>query len=185
MQQYLYKYLVLYRRLSIPELGNFIIEPSSATIDGSGKLVLPPLPVIQFRQETALADKNFYHFLADEMGVDEVEAIKQFRDFSHTLKTAASGDDGTSLQGIGRLKATKTGTLSFSPAVDVQDLLPTIALPDGIAFHQPEKITETKEATRAVASAEENGMNQGDSYWWIYAAILLLAGISAILYYYA
>ncbi len=185
MQQYLYKYLVLYRRLSIPELGNFIIEPSPATIDSSGKLILPPLPVIQFRQEAILADKNFYHFLADEMGVDEVEAIKQFRDFSHTLKTAAAGDDGASLQGIGRLKATKTGTLSFSPTADVQDILPKIALPDGIAFHQSEQIAETKEVTGTGVSEDENSTDTSDSYWWIYAAILLLAGISAILYYYA
>ncbi|GAC1527450.1 MAG: hypothetical protein NVS3B15_04290 [Sediminibacterium sp.] len=183
MQEYLYKYLVLNHRLSMPDMGNFTIVSAPATINRSGILLLPPEQPVRFTQETAFPDKHFYDFLAAEMGVDEVIAIQQFHDFLQALKTKAAGSEGAELKGIGHIKQETDGIISFVPDTQTEQLLPQIQLPEGISF--PQNGPDENDHPVSGEGEQENDDAGADRYWWIYAIVLLLAGISAILFYYA
>src|SRR5476651_1805227 len=86
MQQYLYKYLLLHHRLSIPALGNFVMEYQPAYLNESTGLLFPRRPVIEFNEGPAVtSDKSLFEFLSEQMDIDEVAAIKEFQNFSIKL----------------------------------------------------------------------------------------------------
>lgn len=63
MYLYLHKYLVLNKRLSIPDLGNFVIESNSAKLDNTNGFLFAPAPAIKFKQEQTPASDKFYLIL--------------------------------------------------------------------------------------------------------------------------
>jgi hypothetical protein len=176
MDQHLYKYLVLNRKLSIPQLGSFCIKQESAHIDADG-FVHPPKPVLCFTEELIPPpDKTFYHFLSEEMGVDELAAIKQFHDYEYQIRQELENSKRVTMTGIGNLNKENGATIVFEPAHDLSVLLPPIHLDKNEFSSTPAVIEEIDEA--------ETGEETKRDYWWFYAIILLILGIGALVYYY-
>ncbi|SJZ92413.1 hypothetical protein [Sediminibacterium ginsengisoli] len=193
MEEYLYKYFVIYSKLAIPDIGQFTMEVTPASVDDSGRLLLAPAPRISFVEGQVTADKHFFDFIAAEMNVDEVDAIRRFRDYAVSLKQKAV-EEGVTLTGIGQLHHS-AGRLVFSAATP-EHILPAVSLPDGVAALEKKQAviaTETSSTTEYSPAetpvneeiVEEEVAEERSGSWWIYAVILLLAGISAILFYYA
>ncbi|MBN8718950.1 hypothetical protein SAMN05444410_11385 [Hydrobacter penzbergensis] len=188
MDEHLYKYLVLHRRLDIPGLGRFLIENRPARMEEGGKLIQAPVPVISFRQQAVQADKQFYDFLAWEMDTDEVDAINRFRDYTEELKTKVTSESGVELKEVGHLFIREDGTTEFRAVASPHELLPPVSLPDGIVFEHTASMPhalKTNEAATSNEYAEAEPTSASNNKWWLYAAILLLIGIGIILFYYA
>ena len=138
MQQYLYKYLLLHHKLSIPALGNFMVEYKPAYYNESTGLLFPRRPFIDFNEGPAPgSDSNLVHFLSLEMGVDEITAMKEFQNFSIRLLVNMVEQHFTDLHGIGRIKKEMNGHIVFQPASNLIDILPPLRLGDKIKFNQP------------------------------------------------
>lgn len=167
MHEHIYKYLALYKKLSIPKLGNFTIKDEPAYVDADMGQLFPPKPVLVFEAgEAAASDRFFFDFLAEEMGVDDVTAIQAYSDFSDRLRQEIWEQDTTVLQGLGSFSKVANDQLVFMADTTVLDLLPSIPLEkEVISLGAPEK--------------------PANDYWWFYAIILLLLGLGALAYYYA
>ena len=222
MQQHLYKFLVLYRKLSIPQLGSFTIENEPARFDVSSGLLFAPKPVVHFGEAAEpMSDRIFFDFLSEEMGVEEATAIKEFHDFSYKFRNDIQERKLGLLHGVGRIIKGSDGSLFFTPETNLLEFLPPIQLDNTIRIagetgHAPakkmiresrkepipkiviekketekeiekitEKITEkvTEKETENVIEEEETVTTYTDR-WWIYAILLLVTGLVALLFYY-
>lgn len=167
MDEYLYKYLVLYRKLSIPQLGILTLDNEPARYDGVSGQLFPPKPLIVFEENTASApDRSFFEFLAEEMGADEETVVKSFHEFSGQLCKDISEQHTAVLKELGRFEKGEEGTVLFTSETTVLDLLPVIQTDKEVL----EVVVETT--------------NERDDYWWYYAIILLIIGAGALIYYY-
>lgn len=192
MNQYLNKYLSLNKKLSIPDIGNLVIESSGAQLDAINGLLYAPTQVIQFKQENATADKFFFDFLANELGVDEVVAIRSFHDYLYKIKSTINTPQGAVIPGIGRLKKEDNGYILFSPEKNLLELTPQVKLDAtypmpkkavSIDYDKEKELTfQEEEDIRELLGQESEG-EESDN-WWIYAIILLLIGVGALLFYY-
>ena len=192
MNQYLHKYLVLNKKLSIPDIGNLVIESNGAQLDSVNALLYAPSPTILFKQDIAKADKFFFDFLAQEMGIDEVVAIRSFHDYLYKIKSTLNTPQGSIIPGIGRLKKEDNGYILFSPEKNLQELLPQVKL--GATYPIAKKETPFDYDKEHELSAQEEDdirelmgqetEEEGADNWWIYALILLLIGVGALLFYY-
>ncbi len=185
MYPLVYKYLMLNKKVSVPGIGNFSIDTKPAFIE-HGNLLQPPVSNIQFKAETALADRNFYEFIASEMHIEDVDAIKQFHEFSYELRGSASYADGLQFPGIGTLKKQSNGSFLFEEEQNTVD------------FYKPFTIKETVEAEKIVAAeiptiepdysnlelTPTDEADQPRDLWWVYAIALAVIGIAAIVYNY-
>lgn len=185
MYPLVYKYLVLHKKVSVPGVGNFLIDAQPAQI-AEEHILQPAVSHILFKPETALADKNFYEFLSAEMHIDEVEAIKKFHEFAYELKGNISYADGVLFPGIGTLKKQPNGSFSFDEQSNFID------------FYKPIKIAEESVASEAIVERQTSAIEPDFSnveltpvdeldepkkdYWWVYAIVLAVAGIAAIIY---
>lgn len=198
MQQHLYKFLVLHRKLTIPQLGSFTIDKEPARFDASSGLLFAPKPVIHFG-ETAqpMSDKFFFTFLAEEMGVEEVTAIREFHDFSYQFRNDIQEHRQGLLAGVGRITKGSDDGLSFTQESTLLDLLPPIQLQDTTRIPINTSRKTSKKSSKqsriepveqlvieAVEDSEEVTVTTYKERWWIPAIILLVAGLVALLFYY-
>jgi hypothetical protein len=194
MHQYLHKYLVINQKLGIPDVGNFLIQSTPAKLDASTGLLFGPTPLIQFKQEqTAPADKVFFDFLAEEMGVDEVVAIRRFHDYLYQLKSTITAPQGGRIPGIGSLRKEESGLILFSPEKAAHELIPQVKSNTAIQAPKASKKHIPEEYERELTAQEEDDIREllgqdvaeaSADNWWIYAVILLLIGVGAVLFYY-
>ena len=192
MNQYLHKYLSLNKKMSIPDIGNLVIESSGAQLDAINGLLYAPTQIIQFKQDVATADKFFFDFLANELGVDEVVAIRSFHDYLYKLKSTINTPSGAVIKGIGRLKKEDNGYILFTPEKNLLELMPQVKLDaayplpkkaEAINYDQDKNLTfQEEEDIRELLGQESEGEDADN--WWIYAVILLLIGVGALLFYY-
>lgn len=186
MQQHLHKFLVLYRRLCIPHVGSFVIEDEAARLDTGNSLLFAPRPVIRFHEENQPpSDKIFFNFLAEEMVVDEMTAIKEFHDFCFTARHTLEEHHMVAFTGIGRLSRREDESLLFTPETNLLDLLPPVpwehTVPD-----KPQKARKKAKTDPGEVLSEQESEETSISAdrWWIYAIVLLAAGLLALLFYY-
>jgi hypothetical protein len=191
MNQYLHKYLSLNKKLSIPDIGNLVIESSGARLDSVNGILYAPTQLIQFTQEHATADKYFFDFLANELGVDDVVAIGIFHDYIYKIKSAIKSPQGALIKGIGTLKKEDNGYIIFTPEKSQLDLMPQVQLDsiypiphkeEQIDYNQLKDLTSQKEEDISPLLGQESEVPADN--WWISAIILFLIGVGAIMFYY-
>ncbi len=179
MEQLLYKYLILHQHLSIPQLGSFRLEQTSARLDQDTQNLYPPQPVIHFSEtDIPIPNKSFYTFLARESGSDELVTIKQFHDFCYELRQELLDTKAFVFKGWGKLSKNEDDTLSFVQTTDPDAMLPVLHLSE-------EQMTAISTTETEVASyeTETEELDVKDN-WWFYALLLLICGIGALVYYY-
>lgn len=175
MDQHLYKYLVLHKQLCIPQLGSFTVLKQHARYDESTGLLHPPVESIVFSDGVIpMSEKLFFDFLANEMGVDDVSAIKQFHDFSYDFRNRFLENGAVELKGVGTLEKAENGDTVFIATPRYTDLFPSLNQ-DGSALSLPDEVVVEEEVIE-----EESKDN-----WWVYALVLLILGAGALLFYYS
>jgi hypothetical protein len=209
LQQYLQKFLILHRKLSIPQLGSFVIEDEPARLDVESGLLFAPRPVIRFSEtDRPVSDKLFFRFLAEEMQVDELAAIREFHDFCYAFRSNLQSNQMASIQGIGRVVKRSDDVLGFSPETNLLEFLPPVPwteengvnkkslkpLPAKKELQPKENETEAAPPEQQEEEATEPAIEEvteeweedvvTDDRWWIYALILAGIGILALLNYY-
>jgi hypothetical protein len=194
MHLYLHKYLVLNHRLSIPDVGNFVIESNTAKLDNANGFLFAPAPVIRFKQEqTPPSDKFLFDFISEELGVDQMTAIKQFHDYVYKIKTSLTTPQGAVIPGIGAMRKEENGYILFTPEKNLLELLPQVKVGETIEFAKKEVVKINYDEERNLTEQEEEDIREllgQDSQiktsdnWWVYAVILLMIGIGALLFYY-
>jgi nucleoid DNA-binding protein len=174
----LYKYLVLNDTVSIPGVGNFKILRHSASLQHSA--IHPPSSEIIFEPGTALADKNFYHFIALENNSTDVDAVRKLQDFAYQLKKEINSNAFVELKGLGVLSKNSIGEIIFKPASSAQNYLPVLNLQD--VLHRSEDTFVTSSEEESAIETEEEVIKK--DRWWIWATVLAVLAIAAIAYFY-
>jgi hypothetical protein len=184
MYPLVHKYLVLNRKVSVPGIGNFLIASTPAQVDGNQ--LQPPVSHIQFKPETALADKAFYEFVAHEMHIDEIDAIKKFHEFAYELKGNASYADGLQFPGIGTLKKQPNGSFAFEEEKRSIELYTALSIKPTVSTEKiiPRERPAIEPDLSNVELEPTDAPDQPRDLWWLYASILAVIGIAAIVYYY-
>jgi hypothetical protein len=176
MLNVLYKYLVLRDQAGLPGIGTFVVNRTPAYFKGSA--LQPPVTAISFKPGSALTDKNFYHFAAEEEGISEVDAVRKFQDFAYELKKSIQSASFVELTGIGVLKRNGTGEIAFEPGPG-PGFLPVL-IPGELQSDKQEVVAaEIKEGT----VIEEEVQLKKDR-WWVWATVLALLALAAIGFFY-
>jgi len=184
-----YKYLILNQKADIPGLGNFIIESIPARMDIVRQSLTAPSQSFSFHHDKAVTDKSFFQFLAREMNVSEMEAINRFNGFSRKIKDNAL-HGGIDMPGIGTLGTNNEGEIFFHPIKKQFPVFSEIRLNLSPAANANlvdlYDSGETKIITQETEAPPEEKivMKEKEDYWWVYAIVLALMGLGALLYYY-
>lgn len=192
MYQEIYKYFVLNRKVSIPGIGNFSVNTNSATLDFVTGVLHAPQPKVAFEKGQSIIDRNFLQYLSKELNVDEKQAVQEFQAFSLSIKENLESNKQVELPGIGKLQKgyTDSDVLFIEENIAAPLFLNDIKL--GSATDSKANLVELYKTGDNLIITEETEddrlemivKEKEEDYWWVYALILALMGVGALLYYY-
>ena len=181
----LQKYFILYKKLSLPGIGWFSAEESAARLDFTEKKLQAPSQVINFYAQAALPNKIFFQFLSWELAVEETQAIRHFNEFVFDLKDQLNAAGSIALPGIGKLYKNEKNEYQFQPENWMSEYFPDLSA-ERIIRQGAEHTIRVGEEEKTSAQMHEMLFTEKDNstdYWWLYAVILAMLGIAALIYY--
>lgn len=185
MYGYLYKYLALHKKLSLPGIGSFTTDQVPSRIDFVNKRLYPFMPVIRFSQGTPVADKYFYRFIASGLNIDELEAIQRFNEFVFYLKEQFTMNGFVDFPGIGRLTKQFSNTYSFKPINTIQPFFPDLHAERVVRKNAGHTIKIGEDEVSSLGPGEETVAESNEERnWKVHALILAILAAMAIAYYY-
>ncbi len=156
------KYLYQHKKLSLPGIGTFSIDPAVTVPDISDKLFTDFLQQIKFEQKNDIAaEDNFIDFIRTETGKIRPLAESDLDSFLTDGKILLNIGKPFQIEGIGSLQKNKEGTYMFTPGT-----LP----PTRIESARMETITEKP---RKSVFAEDNYQTGGIRKLVIAASIIV------------
>lgn len=192
MYQQLFKYFVLNRKVSLPELGVFSITTVPAKIDFVAGILHAPQPKIAFQQGQANLDRNLFQYLSKELKIDEKQAVHDLQAFSLNIKENLENNMPVDLPGIGKLQKgyNDNDVLFTEEHITTSLFLSDIKL--NSATDSKANLVELYKTGDNLILTEETEddrlemiiKDKDEDYWWVYALILALMGVGALLYYY-
>jgi hypothetical protein len=176
MLNVLYKYLILNGNAGIPGVGSFTTHRHASHNDNAS--FHGPVNSVSFEAGTALTDKNFYHFLAVEKGISDVDAVRKFQDFAYQLRKDLQANHIIELSGIGVLKRNNNGEVILDAGISTEKYFPAISPVKVSLKSQVEKGSLAKE-DETITETEEEDIIKTDR-WWIWATVLAVLAIAII-----
>ena len=192
MYPFLYKYFLVNKKVGIPSLGSFSLQEIPASLDFvKGILRAPQSKIIFTNSEADVIDKNLFIYLGREMQVEEWQVAKKFQEFTAAIKHNIESNKSVELPGIGKLQKGFDDELVFIADTDA-----TIIPSTDIKFNNTNdtranlvELYSTGENLILTEETEDDKLemiikHKEEDYWWVYALILALMGVGALLYYY-
>lgn len=179
------KFLALHHHVALPDIGNFIVETVPAQIDFTNRSITSAQNKIIFTNKKMPAEKKFYDFLACELNINEVEAIRAFTDFTSRLHNNLDNNQPVYFKGIGTL-VKQSSAITFQPET-MPEYFPELIAERVIRKNitHTVRVGEDEKTSAEMQAALNKPRTVQDKSWWMAAGILGAIGVVAIIIYYA
>ena len=185
MQDSLYEFLLLNKKIGLPGIGTISLCQTPAQHDFSNKQFIAPVSLFTIDPRNDKPSKKLFDWLSSSLSITEWEAIKSVNDFSFDLKKKLSEFGEVSWGKVGVLRR-DTGDLKLDPQnILLQSEPPVIA----------EKVIRVKaEHTVLVGEKEKTSVEMEEyfagspvkkNYTWLIAVILTVLAVMFIGWYFS
>ncbi len=192
MYPFLYKYFLVNKKVGIPGLGSFSLLEIPASLDFvKGMLRAPQSKIIFTESHADIVDKSLFIYLGKEMQVEEWQVAKKFQEFTSAIKSNLESNKAVELPGIGKLQKGYDDELIFLADTDAT-IIPSTDIKLNNTNDSRSNLVELYSTGENLILTEETEddklemivKHKEEDYWWVYALILALMGVFALLYYY-
>jgi hypothetical protein len=183
MQELIASYLFQEKSTSLPGIGSLTLHNSGAVTDFTNKKILAPHPVIHF-ENNETGSGSLLEFISKKNNCNLPEAAADLDSFCVHLKKEMASDSGAKLEGVGDLFINPAGEIVFRQVEIPSEFLQPVQA-DWVIHQASEHAMRVgdKEVTNTEMSEYYNLEPAAKEHWWIWAIILGIAGIAAILIY--
>ena len=186
MQDILYEFLLLNKKLSLPGIGTISLRQNSAQHDIPNKQFTAPSFYFTIESRNDKPSKKLYDWLSSSFGITEWDAIRSINDFSLDLKKKLSENGEVAWANVGMIRRDNNGDLKLDPQnILLQSEQPVIA----------EKVIRVKaEHTVLVGEQEKTSVEMQEyfsgsparkNYSWLVAVILTALAVIFIGWYFS
>jgi len=186
MQDTLYEFLLLHKKLSLPGIGTISLCQNSATLDFTNKQFTAPSFYFTIESQNDKPSKKLFDWLSSSVGMTEWNAIKSINDFSFALKNKLSEYGEVSWEKVGVIRRDNNGSLRL----DQQNILLQSEHPVAA-----EKVIRVKaEHSVLVGEQEKTSVEMKEyfaesrakkNYTWLIAIILTVLAVMFIGWYFS
>jgi hypothetical protein len=180
MYAILNKYLFLNKSIPVSGLGTICLENIPAWVDASTRTLQPPAFRFRFDKFYDSPDKNLFAFLSSQQQISDYEALRQYNDFTYTLRDKLNYFREVEWEGLGVLRKDDAGDIQFDSLTARPLFLHPVPAEKVVRSNAKHMLlVGDRERTSYEMSewfAEEPV--HGNRHWWLVA---LLGGIAAAL----
>ena len=185
MQDSLYEFLLLNKKLSLPGIGTIALCQSPSQHDFPNKQFLAPAFFFTIDSANDKPSKKLFDWLSSSLNITEWEAIKSVNDFSFDLKEQLSKYGEVSWEKVGVIRRNSNGELKLDPQnISLQSEPPVIA--QKVIRVKAEHIVLVGEKEKTSVEMEEYfaGSPAKKNYTWLIALILTVVAVIFIGWYF-
>ncbi len=186
MQDSLYEFLLLNKKLSLPGIGTICLCQTPAQHDFANKQFIATAFFFTIDPGNDKPSKNFFDWLSSSLNITEWEAIKSVNDFSFDLKKKLSEYGEVSWEKVGVLRRNDNGDLKLdSQNILLQSEPPVTA--EKVIRVKAEHTVLVGEKEKTSAEMEEYfaGSPVRKNYTWLIAVILTVLAVMFIGWYFS
>ena len=186
MQDSLYEFLLLNKKLSLPGIGTISLCRHPAQLDFTNKQVTAPSFYFTIDPRNDKPSKRLFDWLSTSLGITEWDAIKSVNDFSFDLKNKLSESGEVNWKKLGVISRDNSGNLKLDQRNNlVQSQQPVTAV---------KVIREKAEHTVLVGEQEKTSVQMEEyfaehqakkNYSWLVAFILIVSAVIFIGWYFS
>lgn len=186
MQDTLYEFLLLNKKLSLPGIGTISLCQNSAALDFTNKQFTAPSFYFTIESRNDKPSKNLFDWLSSSLGITEWDAIKSVNDFSSALKKKLSESGEVNWENVGTIRRDNNGDLKLErQGILLQSEQPVTAQKvirvkagHTVLVGEREKTSVEMEKYFAESPAKKN-------YTWLIAVILTVLAVMFIGWYFS
>jgi hypothetical protein len=172
MLDYIYPFLLIHKKLQLAGIGTIQLERVSAAVDASGENIAAPYEKVSFSAGQVTTDASFIAWVATVDRLDIETATSTTQTALQDLASSIHLQQSVVIAGVGSF--TKEGAgISFKPHEPLYTPQDAIAIPAGLKW-----------SFKKGLFIKELPMSMMDTYWWVAAVLLAVAGTLAIVNYY-
>lgn len=186
MQDTLYEFLVLNKKLSLPGIGTISLCQSSAQHDISNKQFTAPEFYFTIESRNDTPSKKLFDWLSSSLGITEWDAIRSVNDFSFALRQKLSESGEVSWENVGMIRRDNNGDLKLDGQnILLQSEQPVVA--EKVIRVKAEHIVLVGEKEKTSVEMEEYfaGSPAKKNYSWLIAIILTVLAVMFIGWYFS
>ncbi|WP_405294786.1 SPOR domain-containing protein [Algibacter sp. Ld11] len=128
LDTYISDLLYRYECVTIPELGSFLTQPISATINETTNAFFPPKKVLSFNEQIQKNDGLLAHYIADVDKIPFEVANKKIAKLVTALKENLSEGETVNFKNIGDIVFNSEGKITFEPSYQLNYLTDAFGL---------------------------------------------------------
>jgi len=117
MQDILYEFLLLNKKLSLPGIGTISLCKAPAQHDFPNKQFIAPASFFTIDPKNDKPSKKLFDWLSSSLNITEWDAIKSVNDFSFDLKKKLSENGEVSWEKVGVIRRNNNGDLKLDRIV--------------------------------------------------------------------
>lgn len=186
MQDSLYEFLILNKKLSLPGIGTIGLFQNPALHDFADRKFIPPFYFFEIESGNDKPSKKLFDWLCASTGISEWEAIEQVNDFTLALNKKLSDEGEVKWDKVGVFRRDNNGDIKLvSRAVSWQSEQPVTA--EKVLRHKAEHTVLVGEQERSSVQMEKYFAQAlpKKNYAWIVAIILTVLAIMFIGWYFS
>jgi len=186
MQDSLYEFLLLNKKLSLPGIGTISLCQSSAQHDFSNKQFVAPASFFSIDPGNDKPSKKLFDWLSSSLNITEWEAIKFVNDFSFDLKEQLSKYGEVSWERVGVIRRNSNGDLKLDPQNILLQSEPPVTAEKVIRVKAEHTVlVGEKEKTSVEMEEYFAGSTAKKNYSWLIAVILTVLAVMFIGWYFS
>ena len=172
MLDHIYPFLLVHKKLQFAGIGTLEMVPVSAAIDKGGLRISAPYEKINFIPGQVPTDQSFIAWVAALDHIDIETASSTTHVAIEELAASIQLQQPVIIAGVGNFRKQGSGILftAHEPLYAVQEALP---IPTGLQWSFKKGLLYKAQPLSTM-----------DTYWWVAAILLALAGTAAIANYY-
>jgi len=186
MQDILYEFLLLNKKLSLPGIGTISLRQNSAQHDIPNKQFTAPSFYFTIESRNDKPSKKLFDWLSSSFGITEWDAIRSINDFSLDLKKKLSENGEVAWANVGMIRRDNNGDLKLDPQnILLQSAQPVIA--EKVIRVKAEHTVRVGEQEKTSVEMEEyfSGSPARKNYSWLIAVILTALAVIFIGWYFS
>jgi len=186
MQDILYEFLLLNKKLSLPGIGTISLRQHSAQHDIPDKQFTAPSFYFTIESRNDKPSKKLFDWLSSSFGITEWDAIRSINDFSLDLKKKLSENGEVAWANVGTIRRDNKGDLKLDPQnILLQSEQPVIA--EKVIRVKAEHTVRVGEQEKTSVEMEEyfSGSPARKNYSWLIAVILTALAMIFIGWYFS
>jgi hypothetical protein len=172
MLDHIYPFLLVHKKLQLSGIGTLQMVPVSAAIDAGGLSIAAPYEKINFIPEQVSTDSSFAAWVAALDHIDMDTAISRTSLAIEELVASIQLNQPVHIASVGHFQKQGAG-ISFIPHEPIYLVQEALPITGGLQWSFKKGFLYTQAAKSIM-----------DTYWWVAALILAIAGAAAIANYY-